>query len=140
MVWIAASITAPVVSSAAELTIISGDTEHLFDVEIANTPDLRARGLMFRTEMAANEGMLFDFGRVLQVNMWMKNTILSLDMLFADASGEIVTIARKTEPQSTRIISSGGKVKFVLEIGAGVAADLDLVVGDQLVHPLIKPK
>jgi hypothetical protein len=138
LVCFATLLSASVTASADQLKIISGNTEHVFEVEIANTPALRAQGLMFRTEMAENAGMLFDFGRLLQVNMWMKNTILSLDMLFADASGSIITIARETEPQSTRIISSGGKVKYVLEIGAGIAEKLGLAVGDRLVHPLIK--
>ena len=132
---------APAISADfSELKIISGDKIHQFDVEVANTPSLRSKGLMFRSEMAEDKGMLFDFGRTLDVTMWMKNTEIPLDMLFADSSGIIITIARETEPYSTRVISSGGKVKYVLEILGGVADRLGLKVGDKLQHYLIKTK
>ena len=76
---------------------------------------------MYRKELPDGKGMLFDFSPEQQVSMWMKNTYISLDMIFIRADGRILRIAENTEPQSTRIISSGGLAKGVLEVIAGTA-------------------
>lgn len=104
-------------------------------VEHAFTEDERARGLMHRRELAANAGMLFDFQKTRPVFMWMKNTPLSLDMLFIDEKGRILSIARKTTPFSERIIPSGPPVRYVLEINGGEAERRGIVVGDQVSLP-----
>ena len=89
------------------LVIVSGGTRHTFQVEVMRTPDQRAKGLMFRSYMPADRGMLFDFAATEPVAMWMQNTYISLDMLFIRADGTIARIAERTEPLSTRTIPSG---------------------------------
>ena len=101
-----------------------------FRVELAVTPERRARGLMFRTELAADAGMLFDFGGDRFVSMWMKNTFLPLDMLFITDAGTVARIAKRTVPHSTQAISSRGRVRYVLELNGGTADRLGLKAGD----------
>lgn len=120
----------------SELVILSEGRRHRFQVELARTPDERSRGLMFRRELAADRGMLFDFGRDAPVAMWMKNTYLPLDMLFIDANGRITRIAADTVPHSEAVIASGGPVRAVLEVPAGTAARLDITAGDRVLHPM----
>ena len=122
------------------LTIVTSDASHEFNVELALTAAERAKGLMFRRTMADNEGMLFDFGREQTINMWMRNTYISLDMIFAFEDGTINRIAEQTEPHSERTIPSGGKVRYVLEIKGGLARRLGISPGDRIVHPLIEAK
>jgi len=117
------------------VTTARGDV-HEFRVHVADTPESRRRGLMFVTRMAADEGMLFDFGAPGPVSMWMKNTPLSLDMLFIEADGRILSIAGKTTPLSTRTIPSGGNVLAVLELLGGTAERLEIRPGDRVRHPL----
>lgn len=109
-----------------------------FVVEIADEQAEREVGLMFRNDMPLDQGMLFDFGIDRLVTMWMRNTPLSLDMIFIDRSGSIVRIAPNTTPFSTDIISSGQPVRYVLELNAGVALANGIRSGDQVMHPLIK--
>ncbi|MCC5977223.1 MAG: DUF192 domain-containing protein [Salinarimonas sp.] len=118
------------------LTIVSGDERHVFSVELADTPESRARGLMYRRSMPEGHGMLFDFGRVEMVSMWMRNTYIPLDMLFIRADGSIARIARNTEPLSERQISSGEPVLSVFEINAGISDRLGITAGDVVEHPL----
>ena len=108
-----------------------------FIVEIADEQAEREVGLMFRDEMAQNQGMLFDFGTDRMVTMWMRNTPLSLDMVFIDRSGTIVRVAERTTPFSPAIISSGQPVRYVLELNAGVASTKGIRTGDTAKHPLI---
>ena len=93
----------------------------VFSVEMATTEEEKTTGLMYRKELADGKGMLFDFSPEQQVSMWMKNTYISLDMIFIRADGRILRIAENTEPLSTKIISSGGLAKGVLEVIAGTA-------------------
>ena len=106
----------------------SGDV-HAFTVELAVTDEQRARGLMYRREMAADHGMLFLYDRVGQHSMWMANTYIPLDMLFIKPDGEVVHIAERTVPQSRRPISAGQRVKAVLELRGGTVDRLDIPVG-----------
>ena len=93
------------------LAIVSqGGQRHAFQVEVARNDADRAQGLMYRRSMPADRGMLFDFGRVEPVAMWMQNTYLPLDMLFIRPDGTIARIAANTEPLSTRTIPSGEPV------------------------------
>lgn len=109
--------------------LVDGD---IFNVELAVTPEERSRGLMFRTEMANDAGMLFDFGRAADVSMWMKNTFISLDMLFIDANGTIVGIEKRTVPQSQTIIPTPKPVRFVLELNGGAADRMGFEVGEKV--------
>ncbi|MBA8831446.1 DUF192 domain-containing protein [Rhizobium leguminosarum] len=104
-----------------------------FTVEIASTPDQRARGLMFRKVMADDAGMIFDFDEPRRVTMWMENTILPLDMLFADDTGTIRHIKEKAVPYSRDIIDSMSAVKYVVELNAGIVAKLGIKPGDRIV-------
>jgi len=101
-----------------------------FSVEVAVTPQERAVGLMHRRELAADHGMIFDFGTEQDVMMWMRNTYLPLDMLFIDGGGAIRHIAKRTTPLSERTISSQVPVRYVLEINGGLADKLGIAIGD----------
>jgi len=120
------------------LEIITASGTHRFSVEVMRTDEQRARGLMYRRFMPEDRGMLFDFKREEPVAMWMKNTYLSLDMIFLDRSGKVVNVAEYTEPLSERIIPSAGPVLAVLEVNAGTARRIGLKAGDRLRHPLFK--
>jgi uncharacterized membrane protein (UPF0127 family) len=127
------------IAAAAEvqsLEIATKSGVKMFEVEIAKTDKERETGLMFRKELADGRGMLFDFTPEQEVSMWMKNTILPLDMIFIRADGRILRIAENTEPQSLRIISSGGPAKGVLEVIAGTAKKYGIAPGDRVAHPL----
>ncbi|WP_193371509.1 DUF192 domain-containing protein [Pelagibius marinus] len=120
-----------------ELNIETASGEnHSFQVEIAETPDQRAQGLMFRRQMAAEAGMLFLFeGGSQERAMWMKNTLIPLDMLFIDEAGKIVRIEQRTVPHSLRAIRSGQPVAAVLELNAGTTSRLAIEPGDRVIHP-----
>jgi uncharacterized membrane protein (UPF0127 family) len=105
-----------------------------FLAELAATPQDRAKGLMFRTELADDRGMLFDFKQTRSVSMWMKNTPLSLDMIFSDDKGKVVYVARNTVPYSEEIISPGVPVYAVFEVKAGTAHRLNVKPGDRLLN------
>lgn len=98
-------------------------------VELADDPTERARGLMFREALPADHGMLFDFGTTADVAFWMKNTPLSLDMIFIREDGEVVRVVPNTVPYSTTEIPSGAPVRFVLEVEAGTARRLGITAG-----------
>ncbi len=131
---------APVAGEAALETLdieTAAGPKH-FSVEVMRDDTQRARGLMFRRFLPPERGMLFDFKREEPVAMWMKNTFLSLDMIFVDRTGRIVSIAENTEPLSERIIPSGGPVLAVLEVNAGTAQRLGIKPGDRLRHSLFR--
>ncbi len=119
------------------LTIQTSDGKsHRFTVEVASKPEERAQGLMYRRSLDADAGMLFDFGATAPVAMWMKNTLIPLDMLFVAADGVIVNIAQRTVPQSLNTIPSAQPVRFVLEVAGGTTSKLKIKPGDKLIHPL----
>ncbi|GLS45732.1 DUF192 domain-containing protein [Methylobacterium brachythecii] len=120
------------------LSIASKNGRHAFKVEVMRTDSDRGRGLMFRKSLAADRGMLFDFEQVQEVNMWMKNTYLPLDMVFIRADGTVARVASDTEPFSTRVIPSGEPVLAVLEVNAGTAAKLGIRPGDRVEHTMFK--
>lgn len=125
--------------AAAELQpleIASKSGVHVFAVEMAVTPEEQAKGLMFRRELPEGQGMLFDFRHEQPTSFWMKNTYVPLDMIFIRADGRILRIAESTEPLSTKIISSGGLAKGVLEVIAGTAQKYGIAPGDRVAHPL----
>jgi uncharacterized membrane protein (UPF0127 family) len=116
------------------LVIESGEARHTFDIEVARTPQEKAHGLMYRTTLPAGTGMLFPYEGAAEIQMWMRNTYIPLDMVFIRADGSIHRIEAHTEPMSEEIISSHGDVTGVLEIGAGEAARLGLKPGDVVHH------
>lgn len=109
---------------------------HSFQVEVAATDAERAKGLMYRRELAVNAGMLFDFLTPQPVMMWMKNTLLPLDMLFVTENGRVVNIAERTVPGSLTAIPSDEPVRFVIEVNGGTASRLGLKAGDRVVKGL----
>ena len=117
------------------LTIRSGETEHMFTVEIADEPEEISNGLMHRESLDRDKGMLFQFAQPREPAMYMKNTLIPLDMLFIAEDGRIEMIARNAVPGSLRTISPGTPVKGVLELNGGQAAELGIQPGDIVVHP-----
>jgi uncharacterized membrane protein (UPF0127 family) len=122
------------------LEIASKTGVHAFSVEIATNDAERAKGLMYRKELPEGQGMLFDFDREQDVAMWMQNTYISLDMIFIRGDGRILRVAENTEPLSTRIISSGGPVRAVLEVIAGTARKFGIAPGDRVASSIFKPR
>jgi uncharacterized membrane protein (UPF0127 family) len=118
------------------LEIVTRNGVHVFTVEIAANDADRQKGLMFRKELPEGRGMLFDFQRDQDVSMWMRNTLIPLDMLFINADGRIRRIAENTEPLSERTIPSGGPVRGVLEVIGGTTRKLGIAPGDRVAHPI----
>jgi len=142
--WLAAILvvgcavaSAPVrAASFQPLEIVTRNGVQVFSVEMATTEEEKQTGLMYRKELADGKGMLFDFKPEQEVSMWMKNTYVSLDMIFIRADGRILRIAESTEPLSTKIISSGGLAKGVLEVVASTAQKYGIQPSDRVAHPL----
>jgi len=127
-----------ITATAAEqsLQIVRGDGVAVyFQVSEARTPAERARGLMFRQQLAARTGMWFDFEIQQRLSMWMKNTELPLDMLFVDRHGVIQHIHRTAIPHDLTPIRPPQPVRYVLELNAGDAERYRLSVGDRVVEP-----
>lgn len=138
-IWIAAAVlTALSVGLAAaagqspRIVLHAGGGDQTFTIEWAVTPEERARGLMFRESMAADHGMIFDFGSDRPVAFWMKNTPLALDMIFIRDDGTVDSIAADTTPFSEASVPSGGPVRYVLEVLAGTSKRIGLVPGDRI--------
>jgi uncharacterized membrane protein (UPF0127 family) len=115
------------------LEIVTKTRRETFEVEVASTREQRARGLMFRKEIAARGGMLFDFGRDQEIRMWMKDTLIPLDMIFIENDGRILRIEQNAEPESLRLISSDGSARMVLEVKAGIVRKFDISAGDRVI-------
>ena len=123
-----------------KLVIVTQDGRKLdFDVEMAIEQSQQTTGLMFRKEVPPGTGMLFDWGAPRDSQMWMRNTISSLDMVFINQDGTIRTIAEHTVPQSLAVIDSRGPVRATLEIAAGSAEKLNIRVGDTVHQRLFGP-
>ncbi|MEM1148799.1 MAG: DUF192 domain-containing protein [Pseudomonadota bacterium] len=118
------------------LSIESGDDIHAFTVEVADDSDEISFGLMERESLSRDAAMLFNFDPPREPGMYMKNTLIPLDMLFISSEGQIEMIARNTVPGSLRTISPGVPVRAVLEINGGQAADLGIQPGDTVRHPI----
>ena len=120
----------------SELTILSASGSHRFRVELAETPAQMTQGLMFRTSLAPDAGMLFDYKEPTAATMWMLNTLIPLDMLFVDAQGRIVNIHQRAVPESRDVIAAAAPVRAVIELNGGTASRLGIQPGDQVVHPI----
>lgn len=120
-----------------DLVIDAGGKTHKFRVEVAATNEERTRGLMFRREMAADAGMIFDFGYEQQIAMWMANTFIPLDMLFIGADGKVVHIAKRTVPESRATVAAPRPVRYVLELNGGTADRLGIAPGALVRHALL---
>ena len=107
---------------------------HRIEVELALTPAQQAQGLMHRRDLAPDAGMLFIYPGDRPVHIWMKNTLIPLDMLFIAEDGVVVKVAERTVPLSLATVSSGERVRGVLEINGGMASRLGIRPGDRVVH------
>jgi uncharacterized membrane protein (UPF0127 family) len=115
------------------LVIVTRDgTRHAFRVEMAIDPQQQMVGLMFREQVGPEEGMLFDWGAPRESAMWMRNTLVPLDMLFITADGRVHRIAERTVPHSLASIESRGPVRATLELAGGTAERLGIRVGDRV--------
>ena len=132
----------PVVRAASvqPLEIVTKSGVQVFSVEMATTEEEKQNGLMHRKELPDGKGMLFDFSPEQQISMWMKNTYISLDMVFIRADGVVHRIEAGTEPFSETVISSNGDVAAVLELKSGMAQRIGLKPGDKVVYRLFPVK
>ncbi|TCH99616.1 DUF192 domain-containing protein [Roseococcus sp. SYP-B2431] len=120
-----------------DLVIVGRDgARHVFRTEMALGPNEQTVGMMFRTGMAPDDGMLFDWGAPRESSMWMRNTLIPLDMIFIAADGRIHRIHERAVPQSLATIDSRGPVRATLELQGGTAERLNLRVGDRVIHPI----
>jgi len=120
------------------LTLVSDTETVMFQAQIADTQELRERGLMFRQVMPQDSAMLFDFIQPKPVAMWMKNTLVSLDMIFVREDGTIAAIAQNTVPQSLDTISVQEPVRGVVELAAGTVKRLGLKKNDKVFQRIFK--
>lgn len=111
------------------LTVEAGGTTHRFQVEVAESAEAQARGLMFRTEMGADEGMIFPYRAPQQLSFWMRNTVLPLDLIFIGADSRVINVIANAQPYSERQLMSDGPAKAVLELNGGRAAQLGIGPG-----------
>ena len=124
--------------SVLSVVIQSHTGQHRFRVELAESPSQRMQGLQGRQTLDAKGGMLFVFDTPTIATMWMKNTYLSLDMLFLDSGGGIAAIAKNTQPMSLQPIRPPKPVAAVLELNAGTVTRLGLKRGDRVFHPFVE--
>jgi uncharacterized membrane protein (UPF0127 family) len=126
----------PTLPTEKLVIVTKAGVAHTFTVEMALTPEQQEVGEMFRPVIAEDTGMLFDWGIPHDSQMWMKNTLAALDMVFINADGTIRAIAENTVPRSLAVVDSRGPVRATLELAAGVTAKLDIRVGDKVQHRL----
>lgn len=125
--------TAPVFKKEGELSFIKKDNQQeikKIDIEIADSEGERQQGLMYRTQMADSQGMLFIFPETEMQSFWMKNTLISLDILFVNEKMEIVTIQKYAQPKSEQSLRSTKPAKYVIEVNAGFCDRYQVSEGD----------
>ena len=115
----------------------NGDLISTLNIEIANSPYERETGLMYRTSMEKNQGMLFVFDEESILTFYMKNTYMSLDLIFISEKKEIISIYKNAKPNDLSSISSKLPSKYVLEVIQGVSDNLNLKIGDKINYQLI---
>lgn len=117
------------------LTLETAKGRYAFEVEDADTDSKRETGLMCRTTLAPDRGMLFDFQAPTDdVAFWMRNTLIPLDIVFIRPDGRVLSIARNARPLDETPLPAGGTIRGVLELAGGRAAEIGLMPGDQVVH------
>ena len=122
-------------AGSGTLVLKTDSGDHNFTIEIATTDQERALGLMFRRSLPENAGMLFLYDLPQPATMWMKNTLIPLDMVFISADGKVHRIEQNAEPFSTTLIPSEGPILGVLELNGGEAAKIGLKRGDKVLYP-----
>ncbi len=114
------------------------DSSARFQVEVVDTPEERAQGLMFRESLPRFGGMLFVYEEPQPVAFWMRNTLIPLDMLFFDDQGRLVSIKHEAQPLDETPVPGGDGIRYVLEINGGMAAELGIDLGAELRHPAVE--
>ncbi|SFE52201.1 DUF192 domain-containing protein [Thermoflexibacter ruber] len=125
--------TAPVFKKEGELSFIKKDNQQeikKIDIEIADSDGERQQGLMYRTQLEDSQGMLFIFPETEMQSFWMKNTLISLDILFVNENMEIVTIQKYAQPKSEQSLRSTKPAKYVVEVNAGFCDRYQVNEGD----------
>ena len=117
-----------------QLTLVTSAGEQVIKIEVAETSEEKALGLMYRRSVPEKTGMLFPYQGPQEITMWMRNTYVPLDMVFIRADGVVHRIEAHTEPLSERTIASRGPVTAVLELAAGAAERLGLKPGDKVLY------
>ncbi|MDB5622894.1 MAG: hypothetical protein JWR39_1457 [Devosia sp.] len=125
-------------SDEGRLVLHTATGDHAFNVEVVDTDETRARGLMYRQELADDAGMLFDFMDEREVSFWMRNTFIPLDMIFIDAAGVVKTVHVNARPHDPTSIPSQVPVRYVLEIAGGRSEEIGLKPGDTVEHERIE--
>lgn len=115
------------------LCITTAEKTRTFVVEVAKTSAQQAKGMMFRTGLADDKGMLFPFAKPRNASFWMRNTVIPLDIIFIRENGTIESIAENTVPYSTDAVEAGERVAAVLELRGGLTAELGIAAGDKIV-------
>jgi uncharacterized membrane protein (UPF0127 family) len=140
-VVVAALVSMPLAacSDDSRLVVNSASGAHAFTVEVVDTPETRAQGLMYVMELAPDAGMLFDFKEERVVSFWMRNTFIPLDMIFITADGVVKNVHVNARPHDTTSIPSDGPVQYVLEIPGGRSVELGIEAGDTVEHARIAP-
>ncbi len=129
------NVQAQGLGASQSLSIVGADgAEHDFNVELAITPQQQIVGLMNRTHMAADAGMLFYFGEEQERAFWMKNTLIPLDMIFIRKDGVIHSIHENAQPNDLTSVPSNGPVAAVLELNGGMTSKLGIKPGDVVHH------
>lgn len=121
-----------------EVSVVAGEETHAFTTLVADDPFETSRGMMFRPSMADDEAMFFDFSNDLPDRVhrfWMRNTCVSLDILYIRADGTVIGIVERAQPFAEILLPSPGPVRGVLEIRGGRAGELGITPGAQVLHP-----
>ena len=137
LVALALPMAAQAACAPGQLDLRGPGGQARFTVELADTDATRATGLMNRASMATSAGMLFAYDSPRRATFWMKNTLIPLDMVFADATGRVTHVHSNATPMDTSVIDGGDGVKFVLEINGGLARRLGIVPGAEMRHAAI---
>lgn len=132
--WLAAQASEPALTEVVVET--RAGLQHRFVLEVADTEAARQRGLMFRESIPADGGMLFDLREERSASIWMKDTPLSLDVLFVRADGRVVRIAPSLPPMTLTPIASPHPVRAVIEINGGTCERLGITAGDRVHHAI----
>lgn len=134
LVFVTAGCIAQTQFKAGSVTITTKFGELNYRVEVADTARLKSIGLMYRTSMPADQGMLLLNKKPQRMNIWMKNTFLPLDIIYIDRDGYIVKIVENARTESTSVMPSDGKVMAVLELNAGQVRQKSIAVGDSVTY------
>ena len=121
---------------SGSLTINTKYDNLYYRVEVADNQRLKSIGLMYRSSLPANQGMLLLNEKPRQLNIWMKNTFIPLDIIYIDTNGYIVKIVENAQTESTKVMPSDGRVQAVLELNAGQVQKRDIAVGDRVTYQI----